>query len=474
MSGNAANRSKGTSGIKVAEYYANFGERRVGDPIEITPASFQGMITVRRRDLIRNFGAMALMAPFVGLTSRAARAAPPSGFAKRLILFFSPHGTIHRFWLPNGSERSFELPAGSILEPLSRRKSDLVIIDGLDFKNGDNHEGGMSAMLTGHAGASTESQGASVDQYIRAKLGDDARSLELGVLTSPWGASTQTRMSYSSAGSFVHPLDRPAEVYRQLFSDVAGGSSAAQQRLVKRRSVLDLVRGEIGQLKSQIGAEEGHKLETHLEALRRVELGLTGGSMTPGAACAPPSPFTMDPMEAANFPAVGRAQTDLLVAALACGKAQVASLQWSHTVSPVQFSWLNISSGHHDLSHKGDSENAGVNEFVRAQRWFAEQFLYLLDRLAELPEPGQEGSMLDHSLVAWVTELGDPRAHTCRQVPFVLAGKAGGWLTTGRYLRYPGESHQKLLTSMCRAMGLETPYFGDPAVATGELAGLKG
>jgi hypothetical protein len=109
---------------------------------------------------------------------------------------------------------------------------------------------------------------------------------------------------------------------------------------------------------------------------------------------------------------------------------------------------------------------------VQAERWFAEQFAYLVQRLADTPEADGTGTMLDNSLVVWAKEMGDSRQHTCQGVPFVLAGGAGGRFKTGRYLKFQGESHGKLLVSLCQAMGLDTKTFGNPMVGNGPLPGL--
>jgi hypothetical protein len=163
---------------------------------------------------------------------------------------------------------------------------------------------------------------------------------------------------------------------------------------------------------------------------------------------------------------------DLMVSALACGLTRVASLQWAHTVAPQVFSWLSASESHHELSHKGDSNTAGVAAFVKCERWFAEQFAYLLDALKARPDMEGGGSLLDTSLVLWAKELGDSRLHSCRSVPFLLAGGAGGYFRMGRSLQYTAAPHQKLLTSVCHAMGLPIEGFGDVSLSTGPLDGL--
>lgn len=419
-----------------------------------------------RRTFLTSLGAALLSGRL--LEGRALAQTRPA--AKRLIVFFSPNGSVLRHWRPTGTETNFRFEAGTILEPLSAVQERLVVVDGLDFYNASNHEGGMATMLTG-GGASSATGGASVDQYVASQLASGTRfpSLELGALTSAWGGGVQTRMAYSGARQFVAPDDEPARVARRLFGNAGAPVDVLFQ---KRKSVLDLVRAEIGDLQRQLGADERPKLEAHLDALRQSERSLMTGGNTD--TCSGPPAFTMDAQANDNFPQVVKAQIDLLVSALACDQTRVASLQLSHTVSPTVFSWLGISEAHHALSHMDDGNAAGVMQFVLAERWFAEQFRYLLERLEALPEPGGSGSLLDHSLVLWAKEMGDSRLHECRAVPFVLAGGAGGALRTGRYLRYSGLNHNRLLVSVCRLMGLDNPTFGDPAGGTGVLEGLVG
>lgn len=425
-----------------------------------------------RRTFAYGAALAAVAAPFLALSRRDSHAGTPRA-ARRLVVFFTPNGTVHRHWRPAVEGAGWSFPAGSILEPLAAVKRHLVVLDGVDFIGASNHEGGMAAMLTGSGDATSVSMGMSVDQYIARAVGSTSRlaSLELGVQTSAWGGNVQTRMSYAGPGRFVPPDDEPASVYRRLFASMAPAPGMVDAMRSRRQSVLDLVRGDLRDLHSRVGADERRKLDAHLESLRRVEVSLSGPG-APTATCAAPTLAEVDHRQNGNFPAVGRAQMELLLAALSCGATKVASIQWAHTVAPHVFSWLGSSEGHHALSHMGDGNAAGVADFVRSERWFAEQFAWLVGRLAELPEPGGAGSMLDHTLVVWSKEMGDSRLHDCLSVPFVLAGAAGGALATDRYLRLDHMPHQRLLVSICHAMGLDNPTFGDPARGAGPLPGL--
>lgn len=440
-----------------------------------------------RRSLLKRLGAAAIAAPFMtggfgglatgmgrrgGVFSQPARAqVGGAGFAKRLILFFTPNGTVHKHLWPSGGETDFTFAPGSILEPLAPHKDQLIILDGIDFYGTSNHEGGMSHMLTGGGGAGTVTGGASLDQFVAKQIAAPTPfpSLELGVQTSAWGGSVQTRMCYASEGQFAPPDDDPFHVYNRLFADA--GEAEPQQLTkaqIRRKSVIDLVKGELGSIQKGVGTLEANKLEAHLDALRSAEKQLVAVG-----ACASPEPTVAANLNAnENFPAIAKAQMDMMVTALACDLTRVASLQLTHTVSPTVFTWLGMSEGHHSLSHIDDSNPTGIAHFVDCERWFAEQFAYLLGSLAALPEPGADGTMLDHSAVLWCQELGDGRLHECVSVPMVIAGKAGGFFETGRYLQLGSEPHNKLLVSMCHAMGLDNPTFGDPSHGTGGLPGL--
>jgi len=416
-------------------------------------------ITPERR---RNVSRRSFVATFVGLladrTRRAAAATPTA--AKRLLVFFNPNGTVPARWRPSGSGTSFSFPAGSILEPLAAWRDRVVVIGGLELKNANNHEGGMAAMLTGGTGG--DNQGKSIDQHVAGALGSTTRlrSLEVGVQTSAWGGSVQTRMSYSGPGQYVPPDDSPVSVYGRLYGDALPGG--AEQAVQRRQSVIDAVRGDVGALRSRLGSDEAAKLDIHLESLRELERSLGGGTCGGGTAPVDGPLYDND-----RFPTIGKAQMDLAVAALACGATNVASIQWAHTVAPQVFSWISLGEGHHSLSHQSDG-TAGVDQFIQAERWFTEQFAYLLGRLDATPDP-DGGTLLESTLVLWSKEMGDSRLHVCTDVPMVIAG-AG--FQTGRYLATSGAAHAKMLVSIANALGVQTNSFGDAGYGAGPLSGL--
>ncbi len=430
------------------------------------------MTRVSRRTFVGSAALGLVAAPVLrALGPRPARAAAPSA-PSRLLVFFCPNGTIPHRWRPVASTDApgFAFAPGSILEPLSARRDQLLIVDGLHFHRADNHEGGMAAMLTNGGGLDSPTGGASIDQIVALKISADARfaSLELGVQTSLWGGGIQTRMCYSKAGSWLTPDDDPRHVHERLF----GAAGVDVDRLRRRRqSVIDLVRGELVGLHTRLGRAEQTKLEAHLESLRAVERGLTPTS-TCEAPVAPPG--TLAHYDNTRFPDVLALQRELAALALGCDMTRVVTLQCAHTVAPTVMSWLGIGEQHHSLSHIDDGNTEGVDHFVATERWFAEQFGLLLDALAARPDPDHpdtDRTLLDATLVVWMKELGDSRLHVCRDVPVVLAG---GGLQTGRWLRVPsGETpHARLLVALARKFGVALDTFGDVTAGAGALSEL--
>jgi hypothetical protein len=267
-------------------------------------------------------------------------------------------------------------------------------------------------------------------------------------------------MSYSDSATFVSPQQDPGAVFSRLFASAAtaGDPTAGALLATRRKSVLDFLTSDANRLRARLGATERTKLDAHLAAIRSVEASLfPTGATTGGAACtSPTTPATLDPTDPANFPAIGKAQMDLAVLAMKCDLAPVVTLQWSHTVSPVAFSWLGQSTGHHELSH------AQNDDFVNAERWYAQQFLYLVQQM-------DAAGLLADSLVVWTKELGDSALHNAIDVPCVMAGQAGGALTPGRFLDFGGVTHHQLLASMVAAMGLDTTALGADATPLASL-----
>ena len=94
---------------------------------------------------------------------------------------------------------------------------------------------------------------------------------------------------------------------------------------------------------------------------------------------------------------------------------------------------------------------------------------YLVARLAKT-EDG-DGTLLDHSLVLYGTNMGNSNQHLHYDVPHVLVGGANGKLKGGRHLAYPTKTVPtgNLLLSVLDKFGIHRDSIGD---STGRLENL--
>jgi hypothetical protein len=166
---------------------------------------------------------------------------------------------------------------------------------------------------------------------------------------------------------------------------------------------------------------------------------------------------------------------DVVTAALACDLTRVVVLQWSGGGSNTVHSWAGVGSGHHDIAHNVGGVNADEATrrgwLIKIEHWFAQQYAYLLGKLAAIPDGG--GSLLDASAVLWFHEQSHGGRHDRKDMPYVLAGSCGGFFRTGRFVRWNGAHHNNLLVSLANAMDVPITTFGDPEFCTGALPELR-
>ncbi len=443
-----------------------------------------------RRSILRLFGAAGLALPLATL-GRQRRSIAAAGVAKRILFFYYPDGTVGpsqagevSLWHASGSGSDFTL--GALQAPLAARKDDCVFFNGLTMGPTDSgsHPGGAKKLLTATDGGA----GVSIDQVLANTVGSGApfRHLYLGAHANVNAASGDKHISYVAPGQSVAPEDDPRKAFDLLFGDLGGpspGDPAAPDPI--EVSVIDGVLAEMESTRARLGAVEKTKLDLHLEALREVEKRVKQPPQGPGgASCDDPSLDTTGVEDATltdptYFPDVLRAQMDLTVLAMACGLTQVGVIQASqHTSELIMSRFPNtemydpgFDMRSHQASHYGASHDPTKKEFdafMKQCRWWTSQYAYLLELLRALPE--EDGTMLDHSIVVLCTEVCDGNTHLHDDLPVVVAGGAGGRISTGRLLDAGGRRHADLWIALAQAMGHPIEAFGD--VSGGALPGL--
>ncbi|WP_166820491.1 DUF1552 domain-containing protein [Thalassoroseus pseudoceratinae] len=444
-----------------------------------------------RREFLKKTGLSALGAHLaMGLPSLSQAGVSSQPRKQRLIFVFSPNGVIPQHFWPEKLGADFELKR--ILKPLEPFRDQTITMHGVCNRikgDGDGHMRGIGCLLTGielfpgdiQGGSDTPagwSMGISVDQFIKNKLQANPEtrtrfgSLEFGVMV-PDRADTWTRMSYAGPNQPMSPIDDPYQMFDKLY-----GQQKNRQILA---SVLDGIQDDYQRLSKMISREDRQLLEQHLEMTRRLEKDLSielssdkpraKESATEVGHAVPTLPPNIEEQNE-NMPLLSKMQIDLLVNSFAADFARVGTYQITNSVGQPRMKWLGIDEGHHTLSHEPDKNEEAYEKLIKINTWYCEQVAYLAKRLSEVPEPGQDGSMLDHTTIVWTNELGKGNSHTRNNIPFVMVGGGLGW-KTGVAHDFKGVTHNRLLMSFCSAMGHPVESFGNPDFCSGgELTGL--
>jgi hypothetical protein len=277
--------------------------------------------------------------------------------------------------------------------------------------------------------------------------------LEFGVMV-PDRADTWTRMSYAGANKPLAPIDDPYQMFSKLY-----GRMKDQESL---RSILDDLQEDLATVRKLASAEDRQLLEEHTTFVRELEQELkSGDSNTAQVGHAVPRLEPDVKQENDNIPRISKLQIELMVGSFAADFARVATLQYTNSVGGAQMHWLGINDGHHQLSHEPDSNEDARTKLTKINTWFCEQLAYLAKRLAETPEPGGEGTLLDNTLIVWTNELGKGNSHTLDNIPFVLVGN-GLDFRMGRSLKFKDVPHNRLLMSLAHGVGHHLEKFGNP------------
>jgi len=421
-----------------------------------------------RREFIRDLGISAAALPFI-------LNLPSLGFAnqgqrkQRLVIMFSPNGVVTDMFWPEAEGKLTELKES--LRPLEPFKDRTLMLHGVCDKvrgDGDAHMRGIGCLLTGtelfpgniQGGSDTPagwSKGNSIDQEIKSHLQSAPAtrtrfgSLEFGVLV-PQRADTWTRMVYSGPNQPIAPIDDPYQMFAKLY-----GRMKDQESL---RSIVDDLQNDLRNVSKAVSAEDRRLLDAHASFVREMEQELKESKAeTVGHAVPQIEPGVKK--ENDNMPKVSKTQIDLMVNSFAADFSRVATLQFTNSVGQARMRWLGVSESHHELSHKPDNDRPSQEYLTRINRWYCGQLAYLAKRLAETPEPGGSGSLLDNTLIVWTNELGKGNSHTLDNIPFVLVGN-GLDFRMGRMIKYSKVPHNRLLLSLAHGMGHRVKQFGNP------------
>jgi hypothetical protein len=457
-----------------------------------------------RRNFLRAATGAALVLPFLE-TTRARSA--PGGMPKRFVILQTGEGNLMpRFrpqTLPNDA-----LVLSEMLAPLAGLEDQLLVLSGvanrlpaLHTSNGHNAPGHtlLSAERVDTTGtgqfdagievsASMRCLGPSIDHYLANRLGA-IEPLNLAVGGSDPGENRMFYRMKSDGQPGANPeAPLEADPIAAFQTNLAGlpegpATTRADRFRARRASVLDGVVESFSALKKNVSTADRHRLEDHADALRDLEAKLTyvppiecGGitQEVPGGFSTPGWP------EYAQMDVQADLMVDIMVHTLACGARQVVTLQDTQYDGPhFEFLPEGPFEGWHAQVHNDPGLGLGYasasdNPSLRAGfLHYARIYRKLLDKMHAIVEPDGR-TLLENSVVLWISEFGDGASHSPEDLPIVLAGGAQGRIPMGRHLTRPGATTADLYTSLLQAFDVDATSFGFEAdgLQNGPIPGL--
>ena len=393
-----------------------------------------------------------------------------------------PNGVHPGMWTPEGKGRDFTL--SPTLKPLQDFKDELVVVTNLwnqGSSGGEGHYVKTSGFLTSTTisktlGVDINCNGVSMDQVAAKRVGDRTplASLELGTAPVTTGVDKNvgytrvygSHISWSDATTPVAKEINPRLVFERLFRACRPQAGSNKEDVL----LLDRVLDDARQLRTQLGAADRVRLDEYLSVVRSLEDRLERAAkpkrthwkprVAPDAAARPEDPKTHGDRV--------RLMLDMMALAFQTDTTRVCTFMYGNAVSNENFSFVEgVSGGHHSISHH-QNEADKLRQYQLINRWHVEQYAYLVRKLRNMREG--DGSVLDHSMILFGAGLRDGNKHDPHNLPIVVAGRAGGRITTGQHLVYTDDTPlANLWMSMLEAFGTPVERFAD---STGRLSEL--
>ncbi len=399
--------------------------------------------------------------------------------ASRVGFVYVPHGAIMDQWTPSTEGTGFEFPR--ILKPLEPFRDRVNVISGLGHRAADStavHSLSPTTWLSGVRPKPTQGvdafAGVTADQIAAQHIGQDTvlPSMEvaiedysalIGACDRDYGCIYMNTLSWRTPTTPMPMEINPRKVFERMFGQ--GGSAA--QRAARRKedqSILDAILGETKSLQTTLGSTDKATLDEYLDNIREIERRIERAA----ASTSDPSlqvpetpagiPFSYDDHVALMF--------DLLAVAYQANISKVFTFMMAREVSNRTYPQVGVPDGHHATSHH---QNRGekIEKLVKIQNYHLSLFAKFLAKLQATPDG--DGSVLDHSVLLYGSNMSNSNAHNHFPLPNLLIGGAQGRMKGGRHLKYDDHTPMtNLLVTMLDKVGVELESLGD---SNGRLAG---
>ena len=408
----------------------------------------------------------------------------------RLGFMYMPHGVImDQFW-PKNPESFLTAPPPALeaLRPVLNHCLLMKGISGVPIApfNGAPHALELSTWLTARLpDANRRNQihiAISADQIAANYVGFQTSlpSLELATMPQTHKENQEglnegyySHCSFRSATQAVPAEINPRSVLNRLFgkADAAGdgrkpGPISPAQALDRR--MLDLVLTGARDLRRKLPQDDQHKLDEYLDSVRSVERRIAAIEHRQQEAALEKAGVSVSKRNSSDSPPIEvkipegdkrseymQVMCDLNVLAFQTDTTRVSTYIGS-TPNGVSYPELGFKDEHHSQTHHNNKAEQ-VDKVAAITKFNIDQFAYMVKKMASLREG--DGTLLDNCIMMWGSGLEDGNKHTRENLPFILAGRGGGALNSGRYLPDTKGNQGDLLTTLltCAGIPLDRP-----------------
>src|SRR4029453_6303448 len=434
--------------------------------------------SIPRRTVLRGAGATLALPLLEAMVPAATPLAQTAADPKlRFVGCFVPHGMAPGYWVPDKEGTGFTFPF--CFKPLEAYRDQLTILSGLHSRSSEPPPGvtgadhwAAAAFLCANkpkkaAGADVYA-GTTIDQIIARKIGGDTLLPSMQLAVEDPGANSSNcgegySCTYTNTISWASPTQPlPMELNPQVvFERMFGDGSTVEERAERRkrdRSILDSLSGSLSRLRRDSSPSDRSRLDQYAEDVREIERRL---QIAMKAATVAPADLTVPVGGPQSFDEHIKLRFDLLALAFQADLTRVGTLLFARDLTGRTYPECEAPTvGFHGGSHHGEDPRR-IDQFSKINQYHVKMLAHLIEKLAKTSDG--EGTLLDHSLVLYGSNMGNPNQHLHYDVPHVVVGGVNGKLKGGRHLAYPTRTVPtgSLLLSVLNKFDTQRESVGD-------------
>src|SRR5262252_8301757 len=296
------------------------------------------------------------------------------------------------------------------------------------------------------------------------ELATEDHSGLIGECDRDYGCIYMNTLSWRTPTTPLPMEINPRKVFERMFGQ---GSNAAERSLRKQqdRSILDGFMQQATSLQKKLGARDRATVNDYLDSVREIERRIqrTAVEQTNSDVTVPPSPAGIP----YSYEDHVKLMYDLLILAYQANITRVITFMVAREISNRTYPQVGVPDGHHAISHHQNRADK-MEKNVRIQTYHIGLFSQFVDKMRTTRDG--DGSLLDHSVILYGSNMSNSNAHNHFPLPNLVVGGASGKLKGNRHLRYPDHTPMtNLLLSVLGKAGVDLETLGD---STGKMTDL--